>query len=216
MMFRFHALWLTPLAALTLSLTVSTTRAYSQTIYPFEATYNSENTLVPIAQNVSKVTITAQSKDAPYGLTNFVNTNYGLIDLATGTATFRPDATEFGLQNLPSGNLRFFGEGSDQLFGTITGTAKLDFQNLSGTATGTFNITGGSGRFSNATGTFSFSEEDILNSDSTVPFKSQAVLSGSFQTPRVVSEPTNITTLLSIGVVGVSFVLRRRNLKVAG
>ncbi|MDF5726852.1 MAG: hypothetical protein PUP92_02175 [Rhizonema sp. PD38] len=135
---------------------------------------------VPITQDVSRVTITAQSKDAPYGLTNFVNTNYGLIDGATGTVTFRPDAAEFGLQNLPSGNFIFFGEGSDQLFGNITGTAKLDFLNLVGTATGSFNITGGSGRFTGATGIFSFIENDILNLDQTAPFKSQAVVSGSF------------------------------------
>ncbi|MBR8833927.1 MAG: hypothetical protein DSM106950_07785 [Stigonema ocellatum SAG 48.90 = DSM 106950] len=214
-MVRFHAVCFA-CAALLLSFGTSAQSAMAQTTYPFEATYNSENTLVPITENVSRITINAQSTDAPYGLTNFANTNYGLIDLATGTITFRPDATEFGLQNLPSGNLTFFGEGSDQLFGTITGTAKLDFQNLVGTATGSFNITGGSGKFSGATGTFSFVENDILNLDQTALFKSQAVLSGSFQTPQVVPKPRNITALVSMGVIGVGFGLRRRSFRVAG
>lgn len=215
-MVRFHPLWLTPLAATLICLTVSTTRAIAQTIYPFEATYDSENTLVPITPDVSRVTITAKSTDAPYGLTSFVNTNYGLVDAATGTVTFRPDPAEFGLVNLPSGGVTFFGTGSDQLFGTINGIAQLDFQNLVGTATGTFNITGGLGRFSGATGIFNFSEEDILNPDPTAPFKSRAVLSGSFQTPQTVPEPRNTTTLVGLGVIGIGFLLRRRRLKVVG
>ena len=212
-MVRLQAIWFGTLAATILSFISSNTSATAQTIYPFEATYNSENTLTPIVDNISKVTITAESTDAPYGLTKFVNTNYGQFDSSTGTIIFSPDAAEFGLENLPSGGVTFFGNGSDRLFGNITGTAALDFQNLVGTATGAFNITGGSGRFTGATGTFTFLENDTLNPDPTAPFKSQAFLSGSFQTPRQVPESSNTTTLVGFSLIAISLLIRRRAIK---
>lgn len=210
-MIRLQAIWFGTVAATMLGFISSNTTVTAQTIYPFDATYNSENTLRPIIDNISKVTITAESTDAPYGLTKFVNTNYGKIDPSTGTITFSPDAAEFGLENLPSGGVTFFGNGSDRLEGNITGTAELDFQNLVGTANGAFNITGGSGRFTGATGTFAFFENDTLNpEDPTAPFKSQAFLRGSFLTPRQVSESSNSKSLLGFSVVSVSLLIRRR------
>ena len=209
-MVPLQAIWFGTFAATILSFISSNTAATAQIIYPFDATYNSENTLTPIIDNISKVTITAESTDAPYGLTKFVNTNYGKIDPSTGTITFSPDAAEFGLENLPSGGVTFFGNGSDRLFGNITGTAALDFQNLVGTATGVFNITDGSGRFTGATGTFAFLENDTLNPDPTAPFKSQAFLRGSFLTPRQVPESSNSKSLLGFSVVAVSLLIRRR------
>jgi len=214
-MIRSHLMWLVPIAAAIGSFALDTTRVMAQTIYPFEATYNSENTLVPITNNVSKVTIIASSTDAPYGLTSFFNTNYGLIDSAKGTITFKANPADFGLETLPIGGVTFVGTGSDRLFGTIDGKAQLDFKNLVGTATGTFNITGGSGKFNGATGIFSFIEKDLLNPDPTAPFKSQAVLSGSFQTPQMVTEPANTTALIGMGIFGVSLLRRQRKQKVA-
>ncbi len=136
-----------------------------------------------------------------------MNTNYGLIDPDTGAITFSPDPANFGLEGLPPGGVTFFGQGSDKLFGTINGTALLDFQNLVGTATGTFTITGGSGNFSGATGTFIFFENDILSPDPTAPIKSRAVLSGSFQ---AVPEPRPSATVIGIGALGVGFLLHSR------
>lgn len=215
MSIRSLAVCLAGVSATIVSFGLSGTKVIAQTVFPFEAVYESENTLVPITENVSRVTITAFSANAPYGLTNFVNTNYGLVDTATGTVTFRPDAAEFGLEGLPLGGVRFFGFGSDQLFGTINGVAQLDFQNLVGTATGTFNITDGSGRFSGATGTFAFVEEDLLNRDPNAPFPSRAFLSGSFQTSARVPEPSNTAMFFGIGVVGIGFGLRQRKLMAA-
>lgn len=74
-MVRLQAIWFGTFAATILSFISSHTAATAQIIYPFDATYNSENTLTPIIDNISKVTITAESTDAPYGLTKFVNTN---------------------------------------------------------------------------------------------------------------------------------------------
>ena len=164
-MFLLLATQLAPITFTLLGLELQSKSAAAQTIYPFNATYTGENTLVPITENISKVTITASSTDAPYGLTNFVNTNYGLIDPSTGEVAFNPDAATFGLKDLPQGGLTFLGTESDKLFGNIIGNGKLDFQNLNGTATGNFNITGGEGRFVGATGIFTFLENDTLNAD---------------------------------------------------
>jgi len=212
-MFRLLVVYIAPIAVALLGLGLQTRPAAAQTIYPFNAKYSGENTLVPITQNISKVTITGTSTDAPYGLTKFINTNYGLIDPSAGTIAFNPDAATFGLKDLPQGGLTFLGAGNDKLFGNIIGNAKLDFQNLNGTATGNFNITGGEGRFTGATGTFSFLENDTLNADPTAPFKSQAVLSGSFTTPKTIPEPGNTTALIGMGIIGVGLLLSRSQYK---
>jgi hypothetical protein len=208
---RFYAVWLASLTAGILSFSVSATKASAQTTYPFNASYSGESTLVSIANGVSKVTITGNSTDAPYGLTKFSNTNYGLIDITAGTVQFNPDATKFGLKNLPLGDLTFFGEGNDKLIGNIVGSGKLDFKNLVSTLTGTFNITGGEGKFASANGTFNFVENDILNVDPTVPSKSRFVLNGSFTTPQAVPEASNVVGILGIGAIGVGLLLRRRH-----
>lgn len=132
-MFRLLAAYLAPFAITLLGFGLQPKSAAAQTIYPFNATYTSESTLVPITENVSKVTIVAPSTDAPYGLTKFVNTNYGLINPSTGEVVFNPDASTFGLKDLPQGGLTLLGAGNDKLFGSIIGTAKLDFQSLTGT-----------------------------------------------------------------------------------
>ena len=121
-MFRLKAAYLTPFAVTLLLFGLQTKSAAAQTIYPFNATYTSENTLVPIAGNVSKLTIIASSTDAPYGLTKFVNTNYGLINPSTGEVVFNPDASTFGLKDLPQGGLTLLRAGNDKLFGNIIGT----------------------------------------------------------------------------------------------
>lgn len=212
-MFRLFAAYLAPFAITLLSLALQPKSATAQTIYPFNATYNSESTLVPITENISKLTINASSTDAPYGLTKFVNTNYGLINPSTGEVAFNPDAATFGLKDLPQGGLTLLEVGNDKLFGNITGTAKLDFQSLTGTGSGTVNITDGEGRFAGATGTLSFLENDILNADPTAPFKNQAVVSGSFTTPKTIPEPGNTTALFSMGIVGIGLLLSSKKIQ---
>ena len=83
-MFRLLVVYIAPIAVALLGLGLQTRPTAAQTIYPFNAKYSGENTLVPITQNISKVTITGTSTDAPYGLTKFINTNYGLIDPSAG------------------------------------------------------------------------------------------------------------------------------------
>jgi len=82
---------------------------------------------------------------------------------------------------------------------------------------GTFNITGGEGIFAGATGTLAFSEVDTLSLDPTIPTRARATVNGSFQVvPQKVSEPTNITALIGLGLIGVSLLgYRRGNFKIA-
>lgn len=210
MLLRLHAVWLVPLAlTLLLDFGLSNAKAIAQTTYPFEANFTSETTLTPIGSNISRVTDIAQTTDAPYGITGFINTNYSQFDPATNTITFGPDAAQFGLEGLPIGTVTF--SGSDRLFGTISGTASLDFANLVGNSSGTINITGGEGRFSGAVGSLTFNENDTVNPDPTAPLRGQALVSGSFQTPAV-PEPKNDAALISLGVLGTGFLLRRLNL----
>ena len=211
-MVRSLAVKLAPFAVTLVGFGLGTPSTIAQIQYPFETIQKYETTLVPLRANVSKVTNTGISVNAPYGLTQLINTNYGELNPGTGVITFSPDPATFGLQDLP-GEVTLFGAGSDKLFGAVSGTGLLDFQNLVGNISGTITITGGEGKFSGATGTLTFVENNILNLDPTAPISSQAFVSGSFQTPQVVPEPENTTTLVVMGVIGVGFGLRRRKIR---
>lgn len=206
-MFRLITTYLTPIAISLVSFGLNPLMAMAQTTYPFNATFIGENAAVPLTGNISEVTITASSTNAPYGLTSLINKSYASIDSSTGSLAFGPAPATFGLNGLPRGGVTIFGTGNDKLFADVVGNGKLDFQKLTGTSSGTFNITGGEGQFALATGTFNFVENDTLNSDTTVPFKSQAILSGSFTIPKTIPEPGNTTALLGVGIIGVGLLL---------
>lgn len=200
-MFRLLAVRFAPLALTLLGFALQPKSAAAQTTYQFNATYIGENTAVFLPQGISQVTITSFSTDAPYGFTKLVNNSYATIDPLTGNVSFGPDATIFGVNNLPRGGATFFGAGEDKLFADVVGSGNLDFQNLKGATSGTFNITGGEGKFAGATGLFNFLENDTLGTDPTAPFKSKVVLNGSFTTPRSIPEPGSTTALIGVGIV---------------
>ncbi|MFL9456004.1 MULTISPECIES: hypothetical protein [Nostocales] len=210
-MVRFNIAWLTPVAITLLSFGLYAKRAMAVIGNPFEAKYNTEYTFVPITDNISRVAIIAESEDAPYGLTYFLNATYSLNDPTAESITFNSNPTELGFNDLPpAGDIIFYGEGRrDNLFGTLTSKSLLDFQNLIGTTTGTVSITDGSGKFKGATGIFSFIESNTLDPNTKAPLKSQIFLKGSFQTVQSVPEPTSITTLVIIGMIGAAFQLRQ-------
>ena len=214
-MLRPHVVWLTSIAVAVLGFGLGDLKASAQTQYPFETIYNSETTLKPLRANVLEITNIGESADAPYGLTRLVNISYGDLDSDTGVITIDPDPARFGLENLTFGNITIFGQGEDRLFGTTSGTAALDFQNLVGTVSNTISITGGSGRFSGAIGTLTLFENLTLNPDPTAPVRGRPLIKGSFQTFQTVPEPRNITALVSIGVIGVGFLLLRCSQRVS-
>ena len=186
------------------------TKVNAQTIYPFEASYNTEVTLIPIpATDVSQAFISGYNPDAPYGLTNFKSiNNYSRFDTATNQLVFVQDASKFGLQGFPIGGDEFSGNGDDKLFGNSTAAASFDFINRKLTGTGIVNITGGSGRFSGAMGKLNFFESEPLDEDPTAPLKGKTFLTGSFQVSKKIPEPGNNIALFGVAVLGVG--LRRR------
>lgn len=189
----------------------------AQTQYPFETAYDGETALTPIMANILKITNQGESVNAPYGLTKLINVSYGEFNPNTSVLTTDSDPGKFGLKDLPLGNLTLFGQGEDEIFGTVNGTATFDFQNLVGRVTNTVTITGGSGRFSGATGTLDLLENNITltSPDLTAPAKVLPLIKGSFQTFQTIPEPNNTTTLIGMGVIGAVFLLRQQRRRAA-
>jgi hypothetical protein len=206
-MLRLYHVWLVPAAFTLLGFGPGAAKAIAQTTYPFEATYNAEITTRAIAPNISKTSETGESADAPYGLTNLTIVNYAELDPDTSVFTFGPDPATFGLEDLPFGTFTLSGNGSDKLFGTISGSVSVDFENLVGTGSSTITITGGEGRFSGATGTLGFLENDTFSPDPTAPIQAQFSINGSFE---AVPEPIPNTTVIGISAIGVGFLLHSR------
>jgi hypothetical protein len=186
------------------------TRASAQTTYPFEATYNVETRAIPIPSyvNVFQATDTGGSIDAPYGLTTFFNSNYAVFNPDSSVFTFGPDPATYGLEGFPIGTLTLSGQGSEKLFGTISGFAAIDFANGVGSGSSTITIIGGEGRFSGATGIFSLLESNTLSLDPTAPIKGTLLVKGSFQT---VPEPGTNTALVGVGALAVGLSLYSRH-----
>ena len=210
-MYREHTVWLVPLALTLLSFGLNAPNAMAQTTYTFNANYNISATSKAITPNISATSISGESTDAPYGLTTINGLTYSQADFATGSYHFNTDPTTFGLQDAPHNSI-VFGSGSNKLFGTDNATGLIDFGTLTARATGTFNITGGEGIFSGATGILGFSEIDSLSLDPSVPTRASSLVNGSFQ---VVPEPKSDVTLVGMGIIGASVVLRRRRHRVA-
>ena len=208
---RSYNVWLVPAAVMLVGFGSVTARATAQTItYPFNATtYETVLTVEQVTPDISRATALGESTDAPYGLTNFTSSNnYSQLNPITNVATFSADPTDFGLQGFPTGSDVFSGSGVNKLFGTSSATATFDFVNGTVTGSGTINITDGEGLFTDATGTLTFTQNDRLNPDPTVPIVGEAVISGFIE---AVPEPaTGIGKLVGIGVIGAGVLLYRR------
>lgn len=210
-MLRPFTAWLVPMVLTVFSFGLNVKSAQAQIQYPFETTYTSETTLVPITANILRIISQAQNDKAPYGLNRLVNVSYGNFNSDIGVITISPNPAEFGLPDLPRGNFTIFGQGQDQLFGTTRGTATLDFQNLIGNVTNTLTITGGTGKFNGATGTLLLLENLTLNStDPTAPVTGMPLIKGSILTPQTVPEPSLSVALVAIGTIGVASYGRRK------
>lgn len=206
---RSFTTWLVPVAFTAMGFAANSPTAIALTQYPFNTTYNSQTTITPLTQNILRISSVAENVNALYGLTRLTNISYGEFNPSTGRINIDPDPAKFGLDNLEFGSLTIFGQGEDRLFGTVSGTAILDFQNSVGTVTNTISITSGSGRFRGATGTLEFIENLILtNPDITAPVRGMPSISGTFQT---IPEPSQTTALLCMGLISFSCVNIRRN-----
>lgn len=214
MILRSLQVWLVPLVLTFTSICSDAMRATAQTIYPFTGNYRTTVNIEPISGNVSKVFEVGLSDDAPYDLGLYEGLTYSVLD-ANGNLTFNNNPEVFGAQGFPQGYI-VFGSNTNKLFGTSDASASVNFENLTAKGSGVVNITDGEGIFKNATSTLLFSEEDIVNLGSTITLKGQALVSGSIEVPQEVLEPTSMTPLISIGLIGASFIVRRRYRRLAG
>ncbi|WP_375512970.1 hypothetical protein [uncultured Nostoc sp.] len=214
MILRSLQVWLVPLVLTFTSICSDAIRATAQTIYPFTGNYRTTVNIEPISGNVSQVSEVGLSDDAPYDLGLYKGLTYSVLD-ANGNLTFNNNPEVFGVQGFPQGYI-VFGSNTNKLFGTSDASASVNFDNLTAKGSGVVNITDGEGIFKNATSTLLFSEKDIVNLGSTITLTGQALVSGSIEVPQEVLEPTTVTPLISIGLIGASFIVRRRYRRLAG
>lgn len=207
---KSYSAWLFGVALTLVGFGASVPKAIAQTTYPFETTYDAEINTTLLEQSDAEIiletNVTGESTDAPYGLTNLQIENYSSVDPATGVVRYDSDPATFGLEGLPLGTLTLSGNGNDKLFGTNRGTVSGD------TGSGTITLTGGEGRFVGATGTLDLFQTITSSPDPTgvtAPIISPATISGSFQTSEAVPEPRTDASLVSIGLIGAGFLLRR-------
>ena len=211
----FQIKWLIPLALSCATLGTNIQRAAANTTFPFDVVYDTEVTITPIDNpDVVKATVTGTNSNAPYGLTNFISENYSRINPQTGVGTFSADPKDLGLdpEVFPFLTEEYFGSGDDKLFGFSQVTALFDFQTFTVSGEGSINITGGAGRFTGASGKLSFTENGDFDPNPTAPILGEAFITGSFQVPHQIPEPTT-TFGLAAGVVGAGLFLRRKNSK---
>lgn len=163
-----------------------------------------------ITPNVSATTIFGTSDDAPYNLNSVSGLTYSQIDFVTGRLRFNTDATIFGLQGLPAGEVVLFGSASNKLFGTNNATGLIDFQTLTGTASNIFTITRGEGIFKGAIGTLTLNESYLLSLDPNIPTTGKSIVNGTIQVfSTTIPEPTPITGL-ALSMIASALLVRRR------
>ncbi len=209
-MLRSYTSWL--LGFLTLvGLYSSVESAKAQTTYKFDATYGVSSTSFPITPNISATTISGESADAPYGLTNVGGLTYTQTNLTTGSFRFNTNPATFDFSYLPQGEVTLFGSSSNKLFGTNNATGAIDFTTLTGSATNIFTIAGGDGLFQGATGTLMLKEVYQISLDPTIPTTGISQVNGTISVlPTQIPEPTTTAALVGMGIIGSTFLLRRK------
>ena len=182
--------------------------ALSQTSLDFDATYNITAISSELDLGVSKVLITGESTNAPFGLTQISGVTYSQTDLLTGQFRANTDPTVFGLLEETLGEIVFFGSGDNKLVGSDDITGTIDFETLIATSTGIFTITDGEGQLEGAKGILSFSEVDQLSLDPNIPLTGVATVNGTFEIHSV-PEPHSSVTLIGLGLISSIFLLRK-------
>lgn len=214
-MLRSNSKWLLPVTIYLATFGSIRPAVSAQINYTFSANYNSSSTSSFITDDIVRSFPSWESIDASYGLNKITGLIYGQANLANLTnaqLTFDSDPTAFGLEGFPLGYIVLQGTGDDKLFAVNKSSATVNFQTLKADAFGSFDITGGEGRFKGALGKLTWTE--VLN---VAPItggvsRGTAVVTGSF---RIVPEPSNELTMLlgGMGFLGYRVWVRRRHLK---
>jgi hypothetical protein len=198
--------------------------AIAQTTKNFDITYNTLFRLQPrqdLGEGIFRATITGESSNALYGLTNFESNTYGKLVESTETTQkfqFNADPAVFGLKNQNMlGDVYFNADNKspNKLFGTANDMATINFANNTVMGGGEITLTGGAGIFENASGKITFTQQDQLDPTAPpgTPVVGEATLKFFVQNSQKVPEPTVSTTLVGIGVIGTGLLLRRHRNK---
>ncbi len=208
--YRLPTNWLIPAFLVFGSSALNMPSALAQN-YSFSANYDLLSTSKTITPEISASFLSGKSNDAPYGLDQISGQTYAKVDAAKGLYSFNTDPKVFGLNNVPSREVMFFGSGSNKLFGSDNATGTIDFTTLTAKSEGIFTIAGGEGIFTGATGTLAFSQVDTLSLDPNIPVKTKAFVSGSIQViSQKVPESGNLVGLLFVSAISVG-VLRHKS-----
>ena len=219
-MLNFKTAWILPIALTAIGFGSNVASAQAETTTNFNVKYNTLFTLIPrsdLGEGMFRATITGNSSDAAFGLTNFESNTYGKLVEATETTQsfeFNANPAQFGLKDSPMLGDRYFG-GSNELFGKASDRAKVDFGAGTVAGGGTITLTKGTGLLENASGQITFTQQDKLDPTAPpgTPVKGEAILKFSVTTPRSVPEPTGTTSLIGIGVTGAVLMLKRHQRK---
>ncbi|BAY16544.1 hypothetical protein NIES21_23740 [Anabaenopsis circularis NIES-21] len=211
-MFDAKINWLLPVALTIVSLGSNLQSVKAQipyNSYTFSADYTTSVTIDPSFRpdlGIVRATITGESVEpVPYGLNFFISNTYGKLNPIENPAinryTFNSDPRVFGLDEEPILADRYYG-GTNELFGTASDSAEINFAEGTIRGGGTITIAGGKGLFKNATGTITFTEEDRLNPPGT-PSQGLAKLNFNLQTSQPVPEPKASITFIGMAVIGI-------------
>lgn len=221
-MFGSNVGWLIPTALTIVSLGSSIQSAAAQSsynTYTFSTNYNTTVTIDPTFRpdlGIVRATITGKSVEpAPYGLDFFTSNTYGQLQPIENPSInkyiFNSDASVFGLDGQQVFSDRYYG-GSNELFGSASDRAEINFAEGTIKGGGTISIFGGTGLFQNVTGTITFNQEDKLGPPG-VPSQGLATLNFTLQTPKQVPEPSATISLIVMGVTGVGSLMYRHRSK---
>ncbi|MBE9207409.1 hypothetical protein IQ244_12930 [Nostoc sp. LEGE 06077] len=178
--------------------------------YIFSADYTTSVIIDPSFRpelGIVRATITGESVEpVPYELNFFISNTYGKLNPIENPAinryTFNSDPRVFGLDEEPILADRYYG-GTNELFGTASDSAEINFAEGTIRGGGTITISGGKGLFKNAKGTITFTQQDRLNPPGT-PSQGLAKLNFNLQTSQPVPEPNASITFIGMTVIGIA------------
>ncbi|AFZ00615.1 hypothetical protein [Calothrix sp. PCC 6303] len=153
------------------------------------------------------------SKNANFGLNKMDFLGYARISealpaLTNGTSyTFNSDPGVYGIKDVEPGYLTLFGKGKNKLFASFSGSDKVNNQNSTAFTTAQLTITGGEGKFKNASGFGTVS--GTVNTNVT-PLVNQGryAIDVSFNVPKSIPNSTNVGGML-LGISGAVFLKKK-------
>jgi hypothetical protein len=195
-----------------LSLGTSAVPVMAQSTVNIKTDYDFSTSVTFLENNLAQGIGEGVTNNAPFGLNRFNNTIFSrsselLSSLQTGREfAVNSDPQALGLSG-KAGGVTFFGEKNDKLFGTLNGVNTINPQTSVISLLVNINITGGEGRFNNATGTGAFSGTVAL--DPTQPVSRGILgLNLSVTTPKSVPESNNISALVA-AALSVGFFIKK-------